>query len=282
VKLHRCDRCDGLWSPFSEILHLVDHARISQSIEPEVRALGRELLRHHSIVERWRSAGRVGEVLNQPVRWIHLIFYRPFGIVLPLGTDAVSSGATPVEPYGTPSIAVACGVAFVAAGGDPIRWSMVPARVFSGEGLASPLTALFMHSGLLHLLGNLFFLWLFGAAVEARLGVLRFLALYFGAGIAANAIDLATHAASTVPRLGSDGAVSAVLGAYLFLFPSASVRTFFFGAIADLPAWLYLGGWIIFQAVLARSIPVWGFVLGGSGAWVLAAASRRPGQRFRT
>jgi membrane associated rhomboid family serine protease len=124
------------------------------------------------------------------------------------------------------------------------------------------LTSMFMHGGLLHLGGNMLFLWIFGNNVEDSMGPVRFVLFYLLAGLAADAAQILVNANSEVPSIGASGAVAGVLGGYLLLFPQARVVTvvfiIFFFTILELPAILFLGIWILQQAVFAY------FDLGGS------------------
>jgi membrane associated rhomboid family serine protease len=123
-------------------------------------------------------------------------------------------------------------------------------------------TSMFMHGGLLHLGGNMLFLWIFGNNVEDSMGPVRFVVFYLLAGLAADAAQILVNANSEVPSIGASGAVAGVLGGYLLLFPQARVVTvvfiIFFFTILELPAILFLGIWILQQAVFAY------FDLGGS------------------
>ncbi len=116
-------------------------------------------------------------------------------------------------------------------------------------------TSMFMHGSLLHLGGNMLFLWIFGNNVEDSMGPIRFIAFYLLGGLAADAAQILINTDSTVPTLGASGAVAAVLGGYLLLFPRARVVTFvfiiFFFTILELPAILFLGIWILQQALFA-------------------------------
>ncbi len=115
------------------------------------------------------------------------------------------------------------------------------------------ITSMFMHGSWLHLGGNMLFLWIFGNNVEDAMGRLRFLVFYFLGGIAATALQtfVTFHWGSPgdtmVPNLGASGAISAVLGAYLVLLPSASVLTLVFYLLIEIPAILFLGIWFVFQ-----------------------------------
>lgn len=114
-------------------------------------------------------------------------------------------------------------------------------------------TSMFLHGGLLHIAGNMLYLWIFGDNVEDVLGHARFLVFYAGAGMAAAWGQALVTPASTVPMVGASGAISGVLGAYLVLFPYARVLTLitfgFFIRFVYIPAVLVLGFWIIVQFV---------------------------------
>jgi membrane associated rhomboid family serine protease len=123
--------------------------------------------------------------------------------------------------------------------------------------LASVLTAMFMHGSWEHVLGNVLFLWIFGNNIEDRVGRRRFLIFYLLGGLAAAALQFATGPNSDVPNIGASGAIAAVLGGYLVLYPRAAVITyippiFFF----PLPAVLFLIGWIVLQIYSASAVQV--------------------------
>ena len=112
-------------------------------------------------------------------------------------------------------------------------------------------TAMFMHGGLLHLGGNMLFLWIFGNNVEDSMGRVRYAVFYLLGGLAATALQLAVGPDSQVPNLGASGAIAGVLGGYLILFPRARVITVifivFFFTIIELPALLILAFWFVQQ-----------------------------------
>ena len=145
--------------------------------------------------------------------------------------------------------------------GELTRYAAIPGRL-DGEcdasGLADPLpgwltvfTAMFSHAGLLHLGGNMLFLWIFGNNVEDAMGRVKFIAFYLLAGVAALALQTAIDPDSTVPTLGASGAVAGVLGGYVLLYPRARVVTaifiVLFFALIEIPAFLVLGFWFLQQ-----------------------------------
>jgi membrane associated rhomboid family serine protease len=142
--------------------------------------------------------------------------------------------------------------------------SLPPGTQFPmGEGLACAtdpgrqvshvLTHMFLHGSWMHLLGNMWFLWLFGNNVEDSMGHLRFLAFYLLCGLAAAAAQILTNPSSPIPMVGASGAISGVMGAYLVLYPRVRVYTLvplgFFITSMALPAWVMLGYWFLIQFV---------------------------------
>jgi membrane associated rhomboid family serine protease len=122
-----------------------------------------------------------------------------------------------------------------------------------GRQLSHVLTHMFLHGSWMHLLGNMWFLWLFGNNVEDSMGRLRFLAFYLLCGLAAAAAQIVTSPSSPIPMVGASGAISGVMGAYLVLYPRVRVYTLvplgFFITSMALPAWVMLGYWFLIQFV---------------------------------
>lgn len=128
------------------------------------------------------------------------------------------------------------------------------------------LSSMFLHGGWAHLLGNMFFLFVFGDNIEERMGAGRYLLFYLVGGVLATLAHGLVTPASPVPLIGASGAVSAVLGAYIVLFPRQRVLTFippFF--IFWLPAWVYLGYWALLQ--IAKAVGGLALVAGEGIAW---------------
>jgi len=120
------------------------------------------------------------------------------------------------------------------------------------------ITAMFLHGGWDHILGNMLFLAIFGKNVEDAFGSLRYLVFYFAGGFAAMMTQTAmtllfsTAAAARVPELGASGAIAAVLGAYFVLYPDSRVRTWIFPIfLIRIPAWIFLGLWFLYQLIEA-------------------------------
>jgi membrane associated rhomboid family serine protease len=164
--------------------------------------------------------------------------------------------------------------------GDPAEiaraWGAVPREMLSAGGgphaLATVVTSMYLHGGLLHLGGNMLYLWIFGDNIEDRMGHVRFALFYTAAGIVAAFAHAATDPGSAIPMIGASGAVSGVLGAYLMLYPRARVYTilffFFFVRVVMLPALIVIGFWAIIQFASGLAAAGSGVAGGGSGvAW---------------
>ena len=108
------------------------------------------------------------------------------------------------------------------------QWSLVPADVVAGRHPITALTAMFMHGGWSHILGNMVFLWAFGPEIEDAMNPGRYLAFYLAGGVAAMLAQVAVSPGSTVPTLGASGAIAAVMGAFLITYPRDRIRTVLF------------------------------------------------------
>jgi membrane associated rhomboid family serine protease len=148
-------------------------------------------------------------------------------------------------------------------------------RVFLHQEVPAPfsiLTSMFMHGSWLHIIGNMWFLWIFGDNLEDRMGPLRYLVFYLVCGVAAAMAQILAVPDATMPMVGASGAIAGVLGGYVLLYPRAYVRCLWiliiFITTIRLPAWLLLGVWFLSQFLVPTSSGVaWmahvgGFVVG--------------------
>jgi rhomboid family protein len=130
-------------------------------------------------------------------------------------------------------------------------YALIPARVFAGQGGETFLTSMFLHAGFMHLAGNMLFLWIFGDNLEDEMGHTWFLTFYLAGGLVAGFAHFLSAPASPVPLVGASGAIAAVMGGYLLMFPRAKVDVLFifvvFFRIFAIPAWIVLGGWFLIQ-----------------------------------
>jgi membrane associated rhomboid family serine protease len=175
-----------------------------------------------------------------------------------------------------------------------LEWALIPARISFGEGYYTFVSSQFLHGGVMHLAGNMLFLWIFGDNIEDEMGHLPYLGFYLLSGIAAAGLQYASGIDSRVPMVGASGAIAGVMGGYLLLFPKARVDIFIFFIvffrIFPIPAWIMLMLWFGLQffggitadpdtggvaywahaggfiAGLGMAIPVW-IARGGTGFW---------------
>jgi membrane associated rhomboid family serine protease len=147
------------------------------------------------------------------------------------------------------------------------------ACVMSGSpALHTPFTSMFLHGSWFHLLGNMWFLWVFGNNIEDAMGHLRFVVFYLLCGLLAAAAQVASAPSSPVPMVGASGAISGVMGAYLVLYPRVRVHTIIFLGIfitrVTLPAWLMLVYWAFLQ--MLGSLPAVAGADSGGGVAFMA------------
>jgi membrane associated rhomboid family serine protease len=149
-----------------------------------------------------------------------------------------------------------------------------------GHGVMTLFTSMFVHGGVLHLLGNMLYLWIFGNNVEDLMGHARFLVFYLIAGLAGAGLQIAVGPEARVPMIGASGAIAGILGAYLVLFPTARVSTLiilvFYVRIMEVPALIVLGVWLLIQLLNAGSMGpggvAWFAHLGGFLAGLILVA----------
>jgi hypothetical protein len=151
--------------------------------------------------------------------------------------------------------------AFLLYGIVPARYSdpslSVQFTIF--EQVSPFITSMFLHGGFMHIIGNMWFLYIFGDNIEDRLGHIRYLLFYFLSGIAAGLIHLYTNWGSQIPTIGASGAISGIMGAYLLLYPRSRILTLipilFFFQFVEIPAFIFLGYWLLIQLFSASFTP---------------------------
>lgn len=214
--------------------------------------------------------------------------------------DHNPSGRTPYMTYALMAVNIAVFLSFWPLMDDPraltefyIDWAMIPAKVTHGGTWHTLLTSTFLHGGLMHLAGNMLFLWVFGDNLEDEMGHLPYLGFYLACGAGSGLAQLISAPSSLVPMVGASGAIAGVMGGYLLLFPKAKVDILIilvvFVRILPLPAWIVLGLWMVFQVFGGLATPgteggvaYWahagGFVIGA--AFTLPLLLHRGGARF--
>jgi membrane associated rhomboid family serine protease len=181
------------------------------------------------------------------------------GTVIPL-TDATRR---PVNmPVVTIAIIVANFIVFALelAGGDAfvLKWSAIPAHISAGQDVITLFTAMFLHGGWSHIIGNMVFFWAFGPEIEDTMGPIKYLVFYLVGGLIAMGAQVLINPSSTVPNLGASGAIAAVMGAFLVTYPKDEIRSilviFVFVRITMIPAVLLIGVWFLTQLISVGSV----------------------------
>lgn len=238
--------------------------------------------------EARRDLGEVEarRAIDRPLTWQHYIFQFISGLPVEFN---VKPSRRPVATYVLVALNVIIHLAtFVGMNPEVLHesWGMIPARYPSGLWAVTLLTSMFLHGGWVHLLGNMYFLWVLGDNVEDVLGSAIYVALYLLAGAGGDVLSTLTEAAPTIPHIGASGAIAGVMGAYMVFFPRAKLTMLFFFVQFKVPAYGFLGVWVLLNlfGVLLQLFAVdWyahlgGFLLGLVGALTLYrwAARRNP------
>lgn len=129
------------------------------------------------------------------------------------------------------------------------NFGAVPTAVVRGEDLYTLITSMFLHGGWMHLIGNMLFLWVFADNIEATVGNTRFLIFYLLGGFAAAFAHIFFNLNSPIPMVGASGAISAVMGAYIVMYPASKIKVLFFIFPFRVPAFIFLGLWILEQTI---------------------------------
>ena len=146
------------------------------------------------------------------------------------------------------------------AHGEPfvMQWAAIPAKIASGRHWITILTAMFLHGSWSHIIGNMVFLWAFGPEGEDARGRGRYLLFYLIGGVVAMLAQVLANPSSTVPNLGASGAIAAVMGAFLVMYPRDQIKSvlmiFIFVKITFIPACLLIGFWFLTQLVQAGQV----------------------------
>ena len=176
--------------------------------------------------------------------------------MFPIGDE---NAGTVIKPYVNWAIIGVCIAVFVYEFLLPTRqlndflfsFGAIPADSVQMQNLYTLFTSMFLHGGIMHLLGNMLFLFVFGDNIEDAMGHISYLLFYLLTGLAAVGLQIAFDPSSTIPVIGASGAISGVMGAYIVLFPHGRIRAIVvFGVIGQVilvPAWIMIGIWFLLQ-----------------------------------
>lgn len=176
-------------------------------------------------------------------------------MIFPVGDDQIKGGYKPVFSYTFIGINILLFIYELMLqsrgelGSFITHFGATPVDIMGGHNYYTLFTNMFLHGGWMHLIGNMLFLWIFADNIESSIGNIKFLLFYLGGGIIASLIHVALNTHSQIPSIGASGAISAVMGTYLVMFPKSRVKVlviYFFQSFY-LSAIIFLGFWIAFQ-----------------------------------
>ncbi len=177
-------------------------------------------------------------------------------MVFPIGDDNIERGCKPIFSYLFLGLNVAIFLfqSTLPEGlqaGFVTDYGAIPAEISQGVDLQTLVTSMFLHGGWAHLLGNMLYLWIFADNIEATIGHFKFSIFYLLGGLAAGLAQVLVYPQSMVPCVGASGAIAAVMGAYIVMFPQSKVKMLFllFFTVFYIPAWIFLGFWFAQQAM---------------------------------
>jgi membrane associated rhomboid family serine protease len=273
VFLDKCTMCQGIWADETEIREIARYLKL----DPRVQEIGKSLI---EINQTQKDITELGNALSDRSP---ILAFMPI-LILPLGDEI----ATTKFPKINLSIIGLCVITYIYqffVTANPIafiqQFGVIPSQILQREMFYSLFTSMFLHGDFLHLLGNMFFLWIFGDNVEDRFSSLGYIAFYLACGVAANFMHIYFNASSTNPAIGASGAISGIMGAYLIFYPTARIKTLIISRIIQVPAFLWLGTWFLFQLIfgfiyhsagvsnIAWFAHIGGFVFGGVVAYLI-------------
>ena len=251
VVIDHCADCGSLWFDRGESRKLYEivasadaDGALSATPQPVDMLTPNELAAHQDFAEKPNLGVYLFQLFTgMPVEVLNPVYGRPFYTRLLVG---VIIGVFVLQmAYAIHATDAAYAELFN-------RFGLVPEALQEGRNLRSVLTHAFMHGGIAHLLGNAYFLWIFGDNVEARVGTKPFLMLYGCSIIAAAALHAFFALDPTVPMVGASGAIAGLMGAYLMLFPRVKVWVVILFMRWRVPVILYLGFWMLLQFGMAH------------------------------
>jgi len=254
IILDRCPVCKGIWADAGELRRLAVYTKGHPKMDRLAASMAEHVQKRADFEETLEAVRDLGRV---PALW----FFAP-RVILPLGDDqpvrslpGITLGLVlcNVLVFGLTQVYVLDMATFFQTFG------LVSANIAAGQDLLTLLTHMFLHAGPLHLIGNLLFLWIFGDNVEDDLGHLGFPLFFVACGLGAALLHTAVYPAGQIPCIGASGAVSGVIAAYFVLHPTARLRTFIFYTVVNVPAFVYIGGWIgmnLIQALVTAAAGV--------------------------
>lgn len=183
-------------------------------------------------------------------------------MIFPIGDDNIEGGHKPLIAYGLIVVNVLIWLYQITLSVEDIegflyQYGIIPLEIVGGDDLYTLFTSMFLHAGLMHLAGNMLFLWIFADNIEAVVGSLYFAVFYLLGGLFATAVHIYLDPGSSIPTVGASGAISAVMGTYLIMFPKSRVKMIFFIFFRRpfyISSLLFLGFWFVQQLISGMGV----------------------------
>ena len=251
VFIDKCPACKGIWTDKDEIRQIAKYNKGN----PKVDAMGKAIaIAHKKHIEYKIENERLADDFGRDGRFsiFKLAVMRLSLLPIPLRDENPIS----IKPIATLALIIFNVIIFLSQlffVQEPEVYvkliGLVPANAFHADRLFAFVSSMFVHANIIHLIGNMYFLWLFGDNIEDEWGSVGFLFFYLICGIAGSLMFIGIYPALTVPCVGASGAISGIMGAYIMLHPHAIVRIFWLGRVRGVSAFGYLLYWILFQSL---------------------------------
>jgi len=251
IIVDKCETCNGIWTDNDEMMRLA----VFRKGNPALDRMGEAIAKNRGeVLNKRYNDESSSNYHNSTGAWFRGTGLR---IILPLSDNQERS----TFPFIVVAIIAINIIVFILQliffKNDALlqfynQFGLIPSSAFTSiQGGYSFITSMFLHGSMIHLFGNMLFLWIFGDNIEDRFGHVKFIIIYLFCGIFADIIYVAFNGGSTIPCIGASGAISGIMGAYFLLYPLAKIKTLIYGAIVDIPAWTYIGVWLGFQITFA-------------------------------
>ncbi len=246
IIIDKCKKCNGIWLDAEEESKIA----IYNKGNPIARELGHQVLTQN---KEEKDLEDIADAFKE-MKKTNAFVWKKFSpiIIFPIKDNLKSS----VIPYITFIIILLNLLVFIMQFFNNnaklffINFGLIPLEITNNKNYYTFITSIFIHGNFFHLLGNMFFLWLFGDNVEDKLGHIKYLIFYLFIGILTGILYYLFNIYSKYIAIGASGAISGIMGVYYVLYPHSKVKTLIFNKLVDIPSFIFLGIWFILQILL--------------------------------
>jgi membrane associated rhomboid family serine protease/Zn-finger nucleic acid-binding protein len=281
--VNRCPKCGAIWLEAMQVpLVAVAFIDVNNPDDTTFKETVSQILQT-TIRKRRGGLKSLDDIIAPYVAIPLSLFGLPVGGALPVGDNVITKTAAPA----TKTIIATCILCFFLLLGWPKSVpgiALIAEKVLKDKELYRLISYAFAHAGILHLAGNMWFLWVFGRTVEDKMGIVRFVLFFLACAVTSAILFIAAVADKTIPCVGASGAISGVIGAYLILFPRAKIRFCIYGKMGTyrhftyVYAWIYIIVWAVMNVLFglfqsagrASGIAYWGHIGGFVGGIIFA------------